>query len=172
MVKVLLRAVSRILFSAEAGPIIYLLRSTRSSHVPKHALQRAAAYFLFDLAPSGVCHAIRLAAESGSLLHHLFTLTCPHPESHVTSTAARYRDASSHRGLQGKDRRYLLCGTFRPRCLNIASPGTCGVRIPEAPCPVESGLSSTNSTKKRTVSGDRDSQRQLQDTPCRNYVAT
>jgi hypothetical protein len=75
MAKVLLRAVSRILFSAEAGLIIYLLRSTRSSRIPKHALQRAAAYFLFDLAPGGVCHAVGLSAQPGGLLNHLFTLT-------------------------------------------------------------------------------------------------
>ena len=50
------------------------------------------------------------------------------------------------RDLQGGDRRYILCGTFRPRCLNTVSPGTYGNRIPEAPCPVESGLSSPTNT--------------------------
>ena len=68
---------------------------------------------LLSLAPGGVYRAAPVTRGAGGLLHHRFTLTCASCQGH---------------------RRSVLCGTFR----RVAPPG----RYP-APCPVESGLSSS-----------------------------
>ena len=69
--------------------------------------------FLLSLAPGGVYRAAPVTRGAGGLLHHRFTLACASCQGH---------------------RRSVLCGTFR----RVAPPG----RYP-APCPVESGLSSS-----------------------------
>ena len=69
--------------------------------------------FLLSLAPGGVYRAAPVTRGAGGLLHPRFTLACASCEGH---------------------RRSVLCGTFR----RVAPPG----RYP-APCPVESGLSSS-----------------------------
>ncbi len=64
---------------AEAIPVISLPFSRRTGCdqpevAPLMRDGRATLNFLFDLAPDGVCHAARLSAHPGGLLHHLFTL--------------------------------------------------------------------------------------------------
>ena len=69
---------------------------------------------LLGLAPGGVCRAVIVADDAGGLLHHRFTL--------------------AGRRLRRRLWRSALCCTFR----RVTPPGSY-----PAPCPVESGLSST-----------------------------
>jgi len=84
--------------SRKAGSVIHLMRSTRNCQAPcpfqdRHKLRRVASdSLLFDLAPSGVCHAASITGRPGSLLHYLFTLIPTHSRA---------------------SKRYILCGTFR-----------------------------------------------------------
>lgn len=61
---------------------------------------------LFGLAPNGVCRACRVAAASGGLLPHRFTLT-PHPNPH----AGRRIFSGTPAGLGAG--RFAFCGAFR-----------------------------------------------------------
>src|ERR1700691_2578142 len=78
---------------------------------------------LFCLAPEGVFRAVRLAAERGGLLPHLFTLAL----------------LQSFRSV---GRRFVFCDTVRRQGLNPGARACLAART--ASCPLVSGLSSPN----------------------------
>ena len=100
---------------------------TRSCGYP--GLSRRTVDAPVHLAPSGVYQAATVTRDAGGLLHHRFTLAC----------VRRHNVPVRHR-------RSALCCTFR----RVAPPGSY-----PAPCPVESGLSSTNSVSCSQRPSDR-----------------
>jgi hypothetical protein len=137
-------AVSRILFFPELSPrgaVIYLVRSTRSCPGSRRTERATPGSLLFDLAPGGVCHALSIALEA--------------VVSYTTFSPLPFDAAGFRRPRSG---RYGLCGTFHRSALtrNLLGPRTSSRSAhSEAPCPVESGLSSLHAAGFRRPWSER-----------------